>query len=81
MRPPPSKLALGLALAELRHQRGITQSALAAETGLHRTYIGGVESGNRNPTWETLSALCVGLGASLSDLARLAEALDADRSR
>ena len=76
MRPPPSKLALGQALAQLRRQRGISQTALAAETGLHRAYIGGIESGQRNPTWQTLATLCQGLDASLSDLVLLSEALD-----
>ena len=76
MRPPPSTEALGRAVADLRHRRGWTQVDLAHITGLHRAYVGGIERGMRNPTWETLSALAAGLGVSLSDLALLAESLD-----
>lgn len=45
-------------------------------TGLHRAYVGGIERGMRNPTWETLAALAAGLGVSVSDLVLLAESLD-----
>ncbi len=76
MRPPPSTRALGLAVADLRHRSERSQAELARATGLHRTYIAGVERGARNPTWETLGTLAAGLGVSLSELVALAEALD-----
>lgn len=78
MRPPPSTHGLGCAVAELRRQSGRSQARLAADTGLHRTYIAGVERGHRNPTWETLGVIARGLEVSLSDLVLLAESLDDD---
>ena len=51
----------------LRHQKGWSQEELAHQSGLHRTYVSGVERGVRNPTLSILdkiaSALGVGVGA------------------
>jgi transcriptional regulator with XRE-family HTH domain len=40
-----------------RHQLGWSQEELAARAGLHRTYIGAVERGERNITLKTLERL------------------------
>jgi transcriptional regulator with XRE-family HTH domain len=58
----------GRALAELRRAAGLSQEELAALSGLHRTYVGGLERAERNPTITTLVALAKGLGAKPSDL-------------
>jgi transcriptional regulator with XRE-family HTH domain len=59
---------LGEKVRELRDRKGISQEELAHLAGLDRTYVGGVERGERNPT--ILSSLKVSgaLGVSLSDL-------------
>lgn len=44
------------------------QVTLANDSGLHRTYIGAVERGERNPTILTLSRYAAGLGLTASDL-------------
>ncbi|MEQ8282919.1 MAG: helix-turn-helix transcriptional regulator [Parvibaculum sp.] len=41
---------LGLNVQKLRHDRGWSQEDLAFESGLHRTYVSGIERGIRNPT-------------------------------
>jgi len=67
---------LGLAVKQLRARRGLSQEDLAHASGLHPTYISGIERGLRNPTWKSLSRLSGALGVKLSELAALAEGMD-----
>jgi transcriptional regulator with XRE-family HTH domain len=41
---------VGLNVKKFRNERGLSQEELAFESGLHRTYVSGVERGVRNPT-------------------------------
>lgn len=59
---------LGRQLRALREQAGKSQDTLANDSGLHRTYIGAVERGERNPTILTLSRYAAGLGLTVADL-------------
>ncbi len=69
--------SLSAAFAEVvrdqRAKRGVSQEDLAHEAGLHRTYVGLIERGLRNPTIEVGHALALALGTTLSDLIRRAE--------
>lgn len=69
----PTAAALGLALRELRARTGMSQEELAQVSGLHPTYVSGIERGLRNPTWRTLARLCEALRVRMSELAELAE--------
>ncbi len=56
----------------LRQQKGITsQMDLALKSGLDRTYIGGIERGERNVALRNLEKLAKALGVSLAELFRL----------
>ena len=58
---------------EQRAKKGVSQEDLAHDAGLHRTYVGLIERGLRNPTIEVGHALALALGTTLSDLIRRAE--------
>jgi len=72
----PTSTALGLAVRELRRRRGLSQEDLAHASGLHPTYLSGIERGLRNPTWKSLGRICDALGVRMSEAAALAEELD-----
>lgn len=42
--------AFGESVRAYRHRAGFSQEELASKTKIHRTYIGGIERGERNPT-------------------------------
>jgi transcriptional regulator with XRE-family HTH domain len=67
--------ALGAAVVQLRRKADLTQEALAENSGLHLTHVGGIERGVRNPSYSTLVKLAAGLGVSLGTVASLADEL------
>jgi len=67
------QVAFGLAVRDYRHQRKITQEALADRCGLHRTYVGSVERGERNVSLQNIHLLAAALGITASQLVRSAE--------
>ena len=66
-------VALGAAIRERRTELGLSQEKLAVVSGLDRTYVGGVERGERNPTLKVLWKLAEALQVPPSELIRLAE--------
>jgi len=53
---------VGLNVQRIRRSRGWSQEELAFQSGLHRTYISGIERGTRNPTVTVLKVLADALG-------------------
>lgn len=51
-----------------RGRAGYSQEELARRAGIHRTYIGGIERGERNPTLTMIHRLAKALGVSPSQL-------------
>lgn len=58
----------GRKMQKVRQARGITQEELAAKLAMHRTYIGLIERGERNPTIRTLYKIAKALKVPSSDL-------------
>ncbi len=63
----PSVL-FGLNLKRLRLAKNMSQEALGAEAGLHRTYIGTVERGEKNISLTNICKLAAALECTVSDL-------------
>ncbi len=55
--------AFGRNVRQLREERGQSQEALADDLAVHRTFVGGVERGERNLTLRTVERLSARLGA------------------
>jgi len=67
------RLRLGLNVQRLRRAKGWSQEELADRSGLHRTYISGIERGIRNPTLTILDKLARALGADIGTIADAGE--------
>jgi transcriptional regulator with XRE-family HTH domain len=59
---------LALRIRELRHAKGWSQEYLAEEAGIHRTYLGGIETARRNPSLRNLIRIARALDATMSGL-------------
>lgn len=51
-----------------RARQGLSQERLAELAGLDRTYVGGIERGERNPSLRNIAKLASALGLSIRDL-------------
>lgn len=58
----------GQKMQKVRQSHDITQEELAARLGMHRTYIGLIERGERNPTIRTLYKIAKALKVPASEL-------------
>ena len=59
---------LGRRIREKRKERSWTQEDLAANAHIDRSYIGGVERGERNLTFTVLCEICLALGCDVAEL-------------
>ena len=62
------QIKFGKRLREIRLKKEISQEALAAEAGLHRTYVSSVERGERNITLITIYRLAAALSINPREL-------------
>jgi transcriptional regulator with XRE-family HTH domain len=59
---------LGSVIRERRRTAGISQEAFATEVGIHRTYIGAVERGERNVSLANILRIARALNVSAAQL-------------
>lgn len=59
---------LGRNLRAVRLRWGLSQEAMAERLGIHRTYIGGLERGERNVTLQTVERLGAKVGIAPREL-------------
>lgn len=67
-RRPDILQRFGQRVRELRKRAGLSQEAFADKCGLDRTYMGGIERGERNVALRNISRIAEALGISLSEL-------------
>jgi transcriptional regulator with XRE-family HTH domain len=68
--PTPRQHEFGDRIRNRRLKLGLSQEALALKAGINRTYIGSLESGDRNPSLENIARLAVALRVDAADLVR-----------
>jgi transcriptional regulator with XRE-family HTH domain len=61
-------IAFGQKVRSFRQQKGFSQETLAELSDLDRTYIGGIERGERNPSLKNILKLAYSLGIDPSQL-------------
>lgn len=59
---------MGENIRKYRKKLGLSQEDLADKARLHRTYIGGVERGERNITLDSMQQIANALGIKVADL-------------
>lgn len=69
-RKNPVQIKFGKAMRKQRKARGLTQEELAELSGLHFTYIGSVERGERNVSIKSIDTLLKALGLSYKEFFR-----------
>lgn len=62
------KKEFGLRLRQLRQRKGLSQEGLALACNLDRTYIGGVERGERNVSLINIHKIACALGIPAKEL-------------
>ncbi len=62
------KKRFGERVRELRQDKGLSQEELAFKAKVHRTYLGGIERGERNPALKNIAAIAGALEVSLGKL-------------
>lgn len=63
-------LRFGARVRQMRKSKGYSQEAFAARCELDRTYIGGIERGERNVALRNIEAIAKALGMSVSQLVK-----------
>jgi transcriptional regulator with XRE-family HTH domain len=73
--PPPELdpldarlVAFGLRMKALREERNLSQERLAEAAGLHWSFVGRVERGQRNPSLKNVLKIADGLGVAPGEL-------------
>ncbi len=73
--------AFGLALRQLRQEKGVSQEQFAFDAGLDRSYMSMVERGLRSPTMRTVLRFADTLGVPPSEIVLRMEQILSPKSR
>ena len=68
-------IRFGKKVRELRKSQGLSQQKLGSRAGLHYTYIGAVERGERNLSLQSMEKIAKGLKVSIAEFFPLPQIL------
>lgn len=60
--------AFSRTVSKYRQEKGLSRAALARLAGLHQTYVGLLERGDRTPNLDTANSIAEALGKSLPEM-------------
>ncbi|HKZ13109.1 MAG TPA: helix-turn-helix transcriptional regulator [Solirubrobacterales bacterium] len=72
-RDSPTGEQFGRVVRQIRLEREMNLQALAKASGLHWTYLSGIERGHRNPSLRVVAAIAGSFELSTAELVRRAE--------
>lgn len=75
-----ARKSLGQAIRHLRKAAGFSQEGFANACGIHRTYMGALERGERNVSLDNIAKVAAALGVPISSLFIEAEAVGTRRA-
>jgi transcriptional regulator with XRE-family HTH domain len=61
---------LGKKIKQVRKQKGLSQEQLALKAEIDRSYMGGIERGERNVTFLTLVKIAICLGCEVAEFSK-----------
>jgi transcriptional regulator with XRE-family HTH domain len=67
-KPESARKVFAANLRQRRLQLGLSQEEFASRCGLHRTYIGSVERGERNVSIDNMERIAAALGVNIASL-------------
>lgn len=73
------QIAFGIAIQQLRKQRGLSQERLALEADVDRRYMSDIENGKRNISLDIMERIASRLGIEVSELMRCAENVNREK--
>lgn len=69
----PTAAELGRAIRLMREARRMSIEGLAFAADMHPNYLGSIERGHSNPTWNKVGSLAAALGTTIYVLVRVAD--------
>jgi len=70
LKNPTSLQVLGQRIRDARKARGLSQEDLALKSDTNPSYVGGIERGQRNPSFKKMCAIARTLGRDVGSLTR-----------
>ena len=67
-RPLSARLRFAANIRAARLECGMSQEEMAERCGLHRTYVGSVERGERNISVDNMEQMALAVGKSIAEL-------------